>query len=596
MVDTLTLVLAGVVLYTALAMALKSMGMLPDWLRIQGPITTLHTERGKAFLDWLATPKRFWRAWGNFGVGIALVVMVGTFLLVLFAGVQALANPTPTALNQPRNVLAIPGVNDFLPLSAAVEIITGLLIGLIVHEGGHGLLCRVEDIDIDSMGLAMLAFIPIGAFVEPDEDSRRAADRGSQTRMFAAGVTNNFAVAILAFALLFGPVVGSIAVVSGVPIGGAIPGSAASEAGIDRGDVIESVEGQQVKDAAALDAALDDIDSRTVSVTLRNGETVSVQRELVVTGAVAGAPLPVNSTVTAVNGTEVNTERAFDAEVKNRSVATLKTDTGKTATAPMGAYTVVLPTDRGGPSPLGAAGAPDGETLVITQVDDSRIVTSDDLSAFLDSTSAGQEIRVVGYVEDGNSSWERRTYNVTLGEHPREDIGFLGVSGLQPGTTGMVVDDFGTDVYPASFFLGLLGGGDVNLPVDSPFTRAYLALTLPFASVTLPVSYNFPGFVGVYSNFYVAQGPLGFLGTGGVLLLGNLLFWTAWINVIIGQFNCTPAFPLDGGHILRTSTEAIVSRLPVENGYAVTKAVTTSVGLLMLGGLLLMVFGPQLLN
>ena len=138
MVDTLTLVLAGVVLYTVLALILKTRGLLPEWLRVSGPITTLHTQKGKVFLDWLAQPKRFWRAWGNFGVGVALVVMVGTFALVIFAGLQALSNPTPTPLNQPRNVLAIPGVNDFLPLSAAVEIIFGLLVGLVVHEGATG--------------------------------------------------------------------------------------------------------------------------------------------------------------------------------------------------------------------------------------------------------------------------------------------------------------------------------------------------------------------------------------------------------------------------------------------------------------------------
>jgi membrane-associated protease RseP (regulator of RpoE activity) len=591
MVDTLTLVLAGVVLYTVVALVLKTRGLLPEWLRVSGPITTLHTQKGKAFLDWLARPKRFWRAWGNFGVGVALVVMVGTFLLVIFAGLQALQNPTPTALNQPRNVLAIPGVNDFLPLSAAVEIVTGLLIGLVVHEGGHGLMCRVEDIDIDSMGLALLTIIPVGAFVEPDEDSRKAADRGAQTRMFAAGVMNNFAVAIVAFALLFGPVVGSIAVVSGVPIGGAIPGSAADRAGVDRGSVITAVNGQEIEDAAELDAALANIDARTVDVTLQSGETVAVERSLVVTGAVRGAPMPVNSTIVAVNGTEVHTGSGFREALESRPVATLENESGGTVTAPMGAYAVVLPADRDGPAPLADAGAPGGESIVVTRVDDTRVVDASDLNAVLDNTSADQRVTVVGYV-DG----ERQTYDVTLADHPREDTGFLGVGGLQPGVSGMVVDDFGTDVYPAGFFLGVLGGGDVDLPVDSPIVRAYIALTLPFASVTLGTGYNFPGFVGYQANFFVAEGPLAFLGTGGLLLLGSLLFWTAWINVIIGQFNCTPAFPLDGGHILRTSTQAVVSRLPVKNGYALTKAVTTSIGLVMLLGLLLMVFGPRLLT
>ncbi|WP_255150940.1 site-2 protease family protein [Halorarius halobius] len=603
MVDTLTLVLAGVVLYTVLALTLKTQGYLPDWVRVSGPITTLHTERGKKFLDWLARPKRFWRAWGNFGLGIALVVMVGTFALVIFAGVQALSNPTPTALNRPRNVLAIPGVNDFLPLSAAVEILTGLLIGLVVHEGGHGLMCRVEDIEIDSMGLALLAFIPIGAFVEPDEDSRNAASRGAQTRMFAAGVTNNFAVAVVAFALLFGPVVGSIAVVSGVPVGGSLPGSPAKTAGIDRGDVVTGVDGREVENASELDAALATTDASEVSVTLRDGRTASVERKVLVTGSVPDtdgtvpSPVEKNTTIVAVNGTAVHTEGAFHAAARNHSVARLETADGRTVTAPLGAYAVVIPPSEDSPAPMADAGATPESTVVITKMDDARITDRADLTAFLDSTDAGQQVAVTAYTYRGDE-FQRQSYDVTLGEHPRDDTGFLGVTAIQPGVTGMVVDDFGIDAYPADFFLGVLGGGDVNLPIDSPFTRAYLTITLPFAVVTIPgVGYAFPGFVGAYANFYTAAGgPLSFLGTGLLLLLGSVLFWTAWINVIIGQFNCTPAFPLDGGHILRTSTQAVVSRLPIDNKYAATKAVTTGVGLLMLTGLLLMIFGPRLLT
>ena len=155
----LTWVLVGILAYTLAVMLLKRRGLIPSYLNVSGPITTLHTKRGRAFLDWLAGPRRFWRAWGNLGVGITLVVMVGTFALLVFQGLSILQNPpAPTQVNQPQNFLVIPGVNDFLPLSVAPEIIAGLVIGLIVHEGGHGLLCYVEDIDVDSMGLAFFAF------------------------------------------------------------------------------------------------------------------------------------------------------------------------------------------------------------------------------------------------------------------------------------------------------------------------------------------------------------------------------------------------------------------------------------------------------
>ncbi|MFC6729008.1 site-2 protease family protein, partial [Natronoarchaeum mannanilyticum] len=212
---SLVWIAAGVLGYWVLLQLLADRGWLPDYVGLQGPITTLHTQRGKILLNRLARYKRFWRAWSNLGVGVALVVMVGSFVMLILVGITAVMSPQPTAVNQPRNVLVIPGVNDFLPLSMAPEILFGLLVALVVHEGGHGLLCRVEDIEISSMGLATLSVIPIGAFVEPDEESQRAASRGGKTRMFAAGVTNNFAITLVAFALLFGPVAGAISVAPG---------------------------------------------------------------------------------------------------------------------------------------------------------------------------------------------------------------------------------------------------------------------------------------------------------------------------------------------------------------------------------------------
>ena len=599
MVDPIVLVLAGVVLYTVVAMVLRTRGLLPESIRISGPITTLHTQRGRDFLEWASGPTRFWRAWGNFGVGIALVVMVGSFLLVGFAAVQAVTNPQPTALNEPRNVLAIPGVNQFLPLSAAVEIVAGLVIGLVVHEGGHGLMCRVEDIDIDSLGLAFLAFIPIGAFVEPDENSRRRASRGGQTRMFAAGVTNNFAVTVIAFALLFGPVAGSISVVAGLPVGGVLPGSAAGEAGLERGDVVTSVNGANVSGSAEFDAALAAADDRTVRVGLRGGEAVEISRSVIVTGATAGAPAPVNSTVTAVNGTAVHTEDAFRSALADRPVATLTVREGgetRTVTTPTGAYALPME-DRA----FAAAGAPVGTPVVVTAIGGQRTLDNAALSATLDGYAAGEEVRVVGYVLAEEGPAERRTWNVTLGSSPDGGDGaFLGVS-VQPGITGLAVDDLGVDVYPAGTFLGAIGGGGGEgpdlLPGGGPIRRAYVALVLPFARLTIPgLGYSFAGFVGPVANFYEVNGLLGILGTGAGLFVANLLFWTAWINLIIGQFNCIPAYPLDGGHILRTSTETVVSRLPVEDGRAVTRAVTTTISLVMLAGVFLMVFGPRLLT
>ncbi|MFC7130949.1 site-2 protease family protein [Haloferax chudinovii] len=594
--NTLLWVLAGFIAYSLLAALLRARGVLPEYVRVQGPLTTVHTRRGRELLDRIAAPKRFWRAWSNVGLGIALVIMVGTFVLLVYQAVVILQNPpAPTQVNQPQNFLVIPGVNDFLPLSVAPEILFGLLVGLVVHEGGHGVLSRVEGIDVESMGVVLLTILPVGAFVEPSEESQRRADRGGKSRMFAAGVTNNFAVTLVAFALLFGPVIGSISVAPGVAVSGAYAGSPADMAGISGGDRVTAVEGTPVNTTQELDAALLATDAGTVSVELDGERTVSVTRELVVAGSVAGNPanLTVESgsdpiRVTAVNGTAVSTRADFESAVGDSRFARLDTSAGE-RTIPVGAYITNVAED----GPLyNATGTT--QPLIVSSFNGERITSSTGLQEALDRTAPDQTVAVEVYRDGGFE-----TVQVTLGENDQDGNGFLGVNIFQ-GTSGLLLTDFGTQEYPAGTYLSLLGGdggdggGLGSAFAGSPLQLVYVSLLLPLASVVLGIP-NFPGFTGQVVNFYQVGGPLGFLG-GGVFIFANVLFWTAWINLQLGLFNCIPGYPLDGGRILRTSAEAVVSRLPVDDPHTVVRTITTSIGLTMLASLVLMIFGPTLLG
>jgi membrane-associated protease RseP (regulator of RpoE activity) len=210
---------------------------LPDGVRLGAFALYLHTRRGLPVVDRVAA----WDGWDRYhDVGVAVLVglqAVVVGLIALTAWIALTGSMEPTAANDPKNAVAIPGVNEFMPLSAAVYVVAGLVLATGIHELGHAVACRREGVRVEEWGVALLlGVIPVAGYVLPDEDGIERASVRTRLRVFSVGVFNNVLVAAVALGALLTPLTADPVAVYveyfGWALTGATPPSAASIAAL----------------------------------------------------------------------------------------------------------------------------------------------------------------------------------------------------------------------------------------------------------------------------------------------------------------------------------------------------------------------------
>jgi membrane-associated protease RseP (regulator of RpoE activity) len=209
------------------------------------------TTRGLDLLDRLARPKFFWRAVASAGIPLVVLSMAYFLLLVLLMTFLMIQEPPePSSYNEPRNILLIPGLNEYIPFIWGW---IALFVTLLVHEFAHGILSRVEGVRVKSMGIVTVLIAPIAAFVEPDDeelfggkDRPPLVDKRARIRILSAGVISNFIVAAAALALFFGPVIGAISPVDRLIVVDVEDSSQAQREGYQMGMVLMQAEGKDI--------------------------------------------------------------------------------------------------------------------------------------------------------------------------------------------------------------------------------------------------------------------------------------------------------------------------------------------------------------
>jgi membrane-associated protease RseP (regulator of RpoE activity) len=252
--------------YAAIAYYIHSRKLWEDHITFYGPILALKTNR-VGFFDKFAAFRTFFRIYGTSGV-IAVIIVSVFITLMLFISVRytLLVQPEPTGIYKPQNILLLPGINEYVPSTLAVWL--AFIITIAMHEFGHAILCRVENIKVKTMG-ALIAVIPIGFFVEPDEEELDKTKGMAKVRMFGAGITNNLVVGFSCFFLLI-LCMGLVSPVSQPVIHGVYKDYPAASAGIPPGSIVTAVNGVPVNSRA---------DVSTILNTTKPGNTLTLTVE-----------------------------------------------------------------------------------------------------------------------------------------------------------------------------------------------------------------------------------------------------------------------------------------------------------------------------
>ncbi|RMF90837.1 MAG: hypothetical protein D6733_02770 [Methanobacteriota archaeon] len=117
----------------------------------------------------------------------SIALLLGAFHILTTPGAEPGMGPVlPKGITNRPGVVSVPW--GYFLLSIAVI--------LVAHEFMHGLVARAEGIPLKSLGIISVTLIPLGAFVEPDDEELERKGADSKLRVYAAGSMGNFIAAL----------------------------------------------------------------------------------------------------------------------------------------------------------------------------------------------------------------------------------------------------------------------------------------------------------------------------------------------------------------------------------------------------------------
>ena len=511
------------------------------------------TKRGRKLIDRIASPKKMWMRISTVGFVFFFIGMILMFILVALSAWIASTSPLVKPVGA-EEVLVLPGINPYVPF---IYGLIGLIIAVVAHEFSHGIIARVMDFKVKALGLLFIV-VPIGAFMEPDDDEVNKGPRIARMTMFAAGPIMNFILAFLFIGIFSWGMMGSVEA-DGSPL------------------IITDVSKH-----TPLHLSFEDHPKALYTI---NGTEISSLSELY-----------------EYDGNDPGQWTRVD----------MKMDGGRYK-VPMIAGVII--TGVGDDTPADQSELPLGS--IIYSLDGEVIQSSREFSELMDDTLEDQEINLTLLVPEmdedeidvsvrppGNLSDTDRTYsgielfpdytmksfNITLDDkydYYRMDQyrgkGYIGITSSYLGVTGIGSEEF-IEV--------------LNRPIFSADTFSGRMANVVYITFRLPLELNKMPFHDPLTDIYDVKGPLSIIPEPAFWFIANTLFYTFWLNILLGLFNALPMVPLDGGFVFRDATVLILRKFfkdrPEEKLEKTAKTVSTTASILVLVLIIMSIMGPRL--
>jgi membrane-associated protease RseP (regulator of RpoE activity) len=431
----------------------------------------------------------------------------------------------------PEMLIGLPGINPIIPIWYGI---LGLIVAVFIHEFAHGILTRVGGMVVKALGIVFLV-VPMGAFVEPDEEALVTVEKKKRTSVYAVGPGTNVIFALICAILFSTLMVSSAQPVRDNPlVVSMVDDSPAAFAGLQFGDQIAAVNGTEIVSGGYSTFNAPD-PGTNVSLSYYRGNEVRetyVISGVVISTTASGLPadkagLKAGMILTSLNGSTIRNE----ADFKN----VLSTITPET-TVPVSALTY--------------------------------------------NSSSGQyqeATSVTNITPVSKRAYFEANYGQTV-----DDIAYIGVNSayLGAGTNDpqIILDKLAHPFANADSFDDYISG-----------TLVYIAL--PFLGLQ-PLH-------GALAESFVPGGMFAWMPADLFWIVANSLYWIFWINLMVGMTNALPAVPLDGGYLFKDWIDSFVAKIKKGTDVKVrdryVNSITWAFALLVLFLIMWQLIGPRLL-